>query len=178
MISPHILKGLCVLAFLWAVTPLVYGENTFTQTCRETLSTTWQEGRLELLVPVRTWHNRTRFSHEQIARYNEDPWGIGLAKTYVDDRSHRHRLFALTFQDSHDKPEPTMGYSWQVQWRADSTVRPTLGLLAGITFRDDYHWIPIPAVLPVAGLDIGPFSVESTYIIIGEVLFTWVTWRF
>ncbi len=111
MVSSQNFTKLCVLTLCWLFVPVVHSENSFTQTCKETLSTTWHEGRLELLVPVHAWHNRVRFSHEQIESYNEDPWGIGLAKTYVDERFHRHRLFAMTFQDSHNKPEPTMGYS-------------------------------------------------------------------
>lgn len=153
-------------------------ENRFLQTSKDNLSTTWKEGRLELIVPVHTWHNRTHYTHEQIERYNENPWGIGLAKTYVDQRNNRHRLLALTFQDSFNKPEPTFGYSWQAVWRGEHTLRPTLGFVVGITLRDDYYWIPIPAAIPIAGLDVGPMSVETTYLLGFDVLFTWVTWRF
>ena len=167
-----------ILGLFLLSTSLAWGKNTFLQTCEQAISTTWQEGRLELIVPVNTWHNRSSYSHEQIDRYNERPWGVGLAKTYIDEKQNRHRLLALTFPDSFDKPEPTMGYSWQNVWRADSIIRPTLGFVAGITLRDNYHWIPLPAVIPVVGLDIGPFSAETTYLIGFDVLFTWVTWRF
>ena len=155
-----------------------WGQNTFIQTSKQTISTIWNQGRVELIVPVNTWHNRSSYSSEQIRRYNERPWGIGLAKTYVDEKANRHRLLALSFQDSFNKPEPTMGYSWQTVWRVEHTIRPTLGFVAGVTFRDNYHWIPIPAAIPVVGLDIGPFSAETTYLLGFDVLFTWVTWRF
>ena len=158
--------------------PVVWGENTFLQTCKQTFSTTWQEGRLEVIVPVHTWHNRAHYTKEQIDRWNEDPWGLGLSKTYMDEKSNRHRLLAITFQDSHNKPQPTFGYSWQAVWREEHTVRPTLGFLAGFTMRDELYYIPVPAAIPVAGVDVGSFSWEATYIPFVDVLFTWVTWRF
>ena len=164
--------GLCLLAASWS-----RGEHPFVQTCENNLSATWEKGRLELLLPAHTWHNRWHYSHKQIESYNENPWGIGLAKTY-EDAQHRHRLFVLTFQDSFNKPEPTFGYSWQLIWLAEHTVRPTLGVVAGFTLRENYHWIPLPAAIPIAGLDIGPLSLETTYLIGFDVLFSWVTWRF
>lgn len=155
-----------------------WGENSFTQTAKDNIVTTWKQGRLELIVPANTWHNRASYNREQIDSYNERPWGAGLAKTYTDERDNRHRLLALVFLDSFKQPEPTMGYSWQAVWWADHTVRPTLGFVAGITLRDSYDWIPIPAVIPVVGIDIGPFSAETTYLIGFDVLFSWVTLRF
>ena len=101
-----------------------------------------------------------------------------MAKTYVDEHSNRHRLLALTFQDSFNVAQPTVGYSWQAVWRAEHVLRPTLGFATGITFRKTYHWIPLPAIIPAAGLDVGPLSLETTYLIGFDVLFTWVTWRF
>lgn len=163
---------------LWLVPSCAWGESTFTQTCKDTATSIWTQGRLELIVPVNTWHNRSSYSHEQIKDYNERPWGLGVAKTYIDEKSNRHRLLALTFQDSFNSPEPTFGYSWQAVWRAEHTIRPTLGVVAGFTFRHSYDWVPIPAAIPVAGLDIGPLSVETTYLLGFNVLFSWVTWRF
>ena len=167
-----------IFGLILFLTSVAWGQNSFIQTCEQAISTTWQKGRLEIIVPINTWHNRASYSSEQIDNYNERPWGIGLAKTYVDEKQNRHRLLALTFQDSFDKPEPTFGYSWQTVWRAEQTLRPTFGFVAGFTLRDSYHWIPVPAAIPVVGLDIGAFSAETTYLIGFDVLFTWVTWRF
>lgn len=172
------LKNLCILGFGLLIAPNAWGENTLVQSCKDTLSTTWANSRLELIIPVNTWHNRSHYTHEQIEEYNERPWGGGLAKTYVDERGNRHRILALVFQDSFNSAEPTFGYSWQAVWLAQDTIRPTLGVVAGITFRSSYDWIPIPAAIPVAGLDIGHFSLETTYLPGFDVLFTWVTWRF
>ena len=153
------------------------------RTWQDEFMDTWNSPNWECIIPVNTWHNRWTYDHETVHTYNERPWGFGIGKYRIDEKGNRHSLAALTFQDSHDSPEPTFAYSWQAVWREDKTIRPTLGLMGGITFRKDYHWLPIPAVLPVAGLDIGPVSIENTYIPglggnNGHVLFTWMVWRF
>lgn len=147
------------------------------------IKTTWNTGEIEGFLPINTWHNRWVYEHSKAHTYNERPWGLGIGKYRMDADGDRHRLVAMVFQDSHDKPEPTFAYSWQYLFRKDKTVRPSLGLMAGITFRDDYDWVPIPAILPVMGLDIGNFSIENTYVPglggnNGNVLFTWLSWRF
>ncbi len=145
---------------------------------------TWHSNQWELVVPVNTWHNRFIYEKDKIKEYNERPWGIGIGKSYLDENKNRHSLVALTFQDSHDDPEPTFGYSKQWIWRDTSDAwRFTLGYIAGITFRSDYDYVPIPAVLPVIGFEYKRFSLENTYIPglgdnNGNVLFTWVRWRF
>ena len=139
-------------------------------------------GQNELYIPVNTWHNRWTYDRENIRKYNERPWGIGFGKVLFDE-DHKYSLGFMEFQDSHNDIEPIFAYKWQKVWRLDKTVRPTLGWMAGITMRSDYNYVPIPAVLPVFGIDIGPFSLESTYVPAlgknnGNVLFTWVQWRF
>ena len=139
-------------------------------------------GENELYVPVNTWHNRAMYDSEKTRDYNERPWGIGFGKVLTEN-DRKYSLGFMEFQDSHNKVEPVFAYKWQAVWRHDKTIRPTLGWMAGITMRHEYSYVPIPAILPVAGLDIGPFSVESTYIPSlgknnGNVLFTWVQWRF
>lgn len=138
----------------------------------------WDSGKTEIIAPVRTWHSRARYDKERIKRYNERPWGIGIGKYYTDESGNRHRLLALTFQDSFDKPEPTFAYTWQAVWREKQDFRPTLGFVSGITFRDNYHWIPVPFILPMLGFDYAAFSVEGVYIPVFDVAFTWVVWRF
>ena len=161
----------------------VENEEVATRTWEDEFWDTWHAPNWECVIPVNTWHNRWFYDHEKAHSYNERPWGFGGGKYRYDEDGNRHSLVALTFQDSHDSPEPTFAYAWQKVWRQDKTIRPTLGIMGGITFRNDYHWLPIPAVLPVAGVDIHSFSIESTYIPglggnNGNVLFTWLIWRF
>lgn len=150
----------------------------------DTVKKTWHSDQWDLIVPVNIWHNRLTYDKDKAKEYNERPWGIGVGKSYLDEEKNRHSLFALTFQDSHDKPEPTFGYSKQWIWRdAADAWRFTLGYMAGITFRDDYHYIPVPLPLPIIGFEYKSFSIENTYIPglggnNGNVLFTWLRWRF
>lgn len=144
---------------------------------------TWNSENWEFVVPVNTWHNRWVYDHKKAHTFNERPWGFGVGKYRYDASGNRHSLVGLTFQDSHDSPEPTFAYGWQKIWRQGETIRPSLGLMGGVTFRKDYDWMPLPAILPVIGVDIGPFSFENTYVPglggnNGHVLFTWITWRF
>lgn len=147
------------------------------------INTIWDEGTLTIHVPVFTWHNRWTYDHEKAHKYNEQPWGFGLGKTYTVHDRYRHGLVAMVFKDSFDKFEPTFAYTWQYLFCQGSIVRPNIGVMTGVTFRDNYHWIPIPAVLPMFGLDIGNFTIDTTYIPHlgknnGDVFFAWLTWRF
>ncbi len=153
------------------------------KTWKDEFLETWHSETWECVVPVNTWHNRWTYDRKKVREFNERPWGIGIGKYRYDENGNRHSVVGLTFQDSHNSPEPTFGYAWQKMWRKDKLVQPGLGLMGGISFRKDYNWIPIPAVLPIFSVDIGPFSLENTYIPSlsrnsGNVLFTWITWRF
>ncbi len=144
---------------------------------------TWNAPNLECVVPVNTWHNRWVYDKEKVHTFNERPWGIGVGKYRYDADGNRHSLVGLSFQDSHNSPEPTFAYGWQKVWLQDKLIRPSLGLMGGFTFRKDYNWVPLPAILPIVGFDIGPLSIENTYVPglggnNGHVLFTWLTWRF
>lgn len=179
---------LCVLSFTcaaWAGESAVNSETeeAWWEHWWSNIKTTWESDKIEGFLPINTWHNRWVYDHSKVHKYNERPWGAGIGKYRLDADGDRHRLAAMVFQDSHDKPEPTFVYSWQYLFRKDKTFRPTLGFMAGVTFRDDYNWLPIPAALPVVGFDIGDFSLETTYVPglggnNGNVLFTWITWRF
>lgn len=178
-------KIFIVSMLLFSSVAFAFEEESQTEerTWKEEFLATWNSESWSCIVPVNTWHNRWTYDHDKIQEFNERPWGIGAGKYRIDENGNRHSLVALTFQDSHDSPEPTFVYGWQKIWRQEKTFRPTLGLMGGITFRKDYSWIPVPAVLPVFGVDIGPFSLENTYIPSlgsnnGNVLFTWLTWRF
>lgn len=142
------------------------------------LSYIWDEGRIEAVLPVHTWHNRWVYDHKKIKTYNENPWGFGLGKYVEPTEDRRYGIMAMTFQDSFNKPEPTIWYSWEALWRAGKDFRPSLGIVAGITFRDNYHWIPVPGAAPTLGFDYKSFSVQSLYVPGFDVLFTWLVWRF
>ncbi len=145
----------------------------------------WCRGTYHLLVPINTWHNRLTYDRHKIDEYNERPWGLGIAKSYVDNRFNRHSLFAMGFMDSHDDLEPIAGYQFSALWALDKAKnwRVSLGGILGVTMRSDYDYVPFPVPLPVIGFEYKRFLVESAYVPgfgknTGNVLFTWLRWQF
>lgn len=147
-----------------------------------TVSTTWQSEHKELYVPLHTWHNRRMYTAEKIASYNENPWGIGLGKYRYDDAGNWHALYAMTFLDSHNKMEPIAGYGYQKMWRPSENWRLGAGFTAGFTARADYHYYPIPVILPLVSVEYGRFALQATYVPGGKgngnILFSWLRWQF
>ena len=142
------------------------------------IKTIWNEGGIQMMLPFYTWHMPWRYTSEKRKDYNNYPWGIGLGKYLEPTPDRRYGLMALTFQDSFNKPEPSVWYSWQALWRDGKDFRPSLGFVAGITCRDNYNWIPIPAAAPTVGFDYKSMSVEALYVPGFDVLFAWMSWRF
>ena len=142
------------------------------------LKTIWNAGKWDMMLPFYTWHCPWRYSQEKRKEYNEFPWGIGIGKYIEPTPDRRYGFKVMTFQDSFNKPEPSVWYSWQALWREGKDFRPTLGFVAGITARENYHWIPVPGAAPVVGFDYKSMSVEALYLPGFDVVFTWLSWRF
>ncbi|GBU14101.1 hypothetical protein AwEntero_27020 [Enterobacterales bacterium] len=57
-----------------------------------------------------------------------------------------------------------------------------LGYTAAVTARDDYSYIPIPLVLPLASISYDKLSFQATYIPgtynNGNVFFAWLRYQF
>lgn len=176
---------LCVFFFLGGiillhVTPTQASEeNSLLGTVVANISKTAHEGSLDLLIPVNTWHNRWTYDKNKIKEYNERPWGLGLSKSLIINQW-RHGLAGMVFLDSHKDIEPIVGYSFQRLWTfgKDKAARISLGGLIGVTMRSDYHYIPIPAPIPLLEIGWKNFSIENTYIPgghnCGNILFTWL----
>lgn len=148
----------------------------------DTVSTTWNEGQDELYVPLHTWHNRRMYTPEKIAEYNENPWGLGVGKYRYDEQGNWHALYAMAFLDSHSKIEPIAGYGYEKNWRPAENWRLGAGFTVGMTARQDYHYYPIPVVLPMVSIEYKRFALQSAYVPgskgNGNVLFTWARWQF
>lgn len=147
------------------------------------LKKTWESDTYELFIPVNTWHNRWTYDRENIDSYNERPWGIGIGVSRFDEDGDWHALYAMEFQDSHNVIEPIIGYGYQTYWRATDKLRLGIGYTLSITARKDYNWIPFPASLPLFSVEYDRLSIQSTYVPgikknTGNILFTWLRWRF
>lgn len=155
-------------------------ESSLWNAVKVEMKTIWNSPHWDLIIPVNTWHNRLMYDDENIKEYNERPWGIGIAKRYVDEDGDVRQLYAMGFQDSHNDVEPFIGYAFIKEWGCDWRIG--LGYTVGLTFREDSNYIPIPAILPILSLEYQRLSVQSTYIPgkynKGNVLFTWLSWSF
>ncbi len=95
-----------------------------------------------------------------------------------------HGLYAMAFKDSWNKWEPIAGYGWESTWRplADENFHLGLGFTAGVTARDNWNYIPLPVLLPLASVGYGPVTFQMTYIPgtynNGNVYFAWMRFQF
>lgn len=141
----------------------------------------WRSDQSDLYLPLHIWHNPAFYSSAKLATYNEQPWGIGFGKHRYDAAGNWHALYAMAFLESHNDVEPIAGYAFQKIWRPAAGWRLGAGFTAGVTLRSDYHYLPIPVLLPLASLEYGRLAIQSTYIPgghgNGNVLFTWLRWE-
>lgn len=155
------------------------------KTLSDNVQQTWTEPQsVDLYIPAITWHNRFTYDDEHIDKYNERPWGIGGGVSRFDKQDNWHGLYLMAFKDSFNKWEPIGGYGWEKGWRpeSDSKLRLGAGFTAGATMRDNWKYIPIPVLLPLASVSYGPASFQMTYIPgtynNGNVYFAWFRWQF
>ena len=95
--------------------------------------------------------------------------------TIIDEKGNERMLFGLVFADSHYYPEPTIGYSWVARWPVSQKYHVGAGYLLGLTFREDYHWLPIPLPLPVVKAGTDDVGLYMTYIPFTNVFFFYGT---
>ncbi|MEW5288114.1 lipid IV(A) palmitoyltransferase PagP [Erwinia papayae] len=155
------------------------------QSFSDKVSTTWNEPQgYDLYVPAITWHNRWTYDREKTDRYNERPWGAGVGLSRFDEKGNWNGLYAMVFKDSFNKWEPFTGFGWEKIWRPlnDQNFRLGLGYTAGVTARDNWKYIPVPAVLPLASIGYSKATFQMTYIPgtynNGNVYFAWFRWQF
>lgn len=148
---------------------------------KNTLSSTWDSDSYELYLPVNTWHNRHYYSHEKIDGYNEQPWGMGIGKYRYDEDGDWHGIYAMAFADSHSKIQPVAGYAFQKMWYPSNNIRLGAGYTLGLTLREDFNYMPLPVIAPLASVEYKQLALQSTYIFGGKgngnILFTWIKWQ-
>ncbi|TPG64234.1 lipid IV(A) palmitoyltransferase PagP [Ewingella americana] len=149
------------------------------------VATTWNNSPDDnIYLPVITWHNRLTYDKAKTDNYNERPWGGGYGISRYDENGDWHGLYFMAFKDSHNKWEPIGGYGYEKIWQPakDKNFRLGLGYTAAVTARDDYSYIPIPIVLPLASISYDKLSFQATYIPgtynNGNVFFAWLRYQF
>lgn len=166
-------------------TPEKSGFSTWWESWTNDVSTTWNDSpNKDLYLPVITWHNRLTYDKEKTDSYNERPWGGGYGISRYDENGDWHGIYLMAFKDSHNKWEPIGGYGYQKIWQPmeDKNFRLGLGYTAAVTARDDYSYIPIPIVLPLASVGYNKLTFQATYIPgtynNGNVFFAWLRYQF
>ncbi|KHN53099.1 lipid IV(A) palmitoyltransferase PagP [Pectobacterium fontis] len=154
------------------------------QRSKNNLSTTWNSPQShDIYIPAITWHNRWTYDKEKTDKYNEKPWGAGYGVSRLDKDGDWHGLYIMAFKDSFNKWEPIGGYGYEKRWRptSDQDFQLGLGFTAGVTMRDNWNYIPIPVLLPLASISYGQLSFQATYIPgtynNGNVFFAWFRWQ-
>ena len=154
-------------------------------TLNDNIAQTWDEPQhYDLYVPAITWHARFAYDKEKTDRYNERPWGAGFGVSRWDEKGNWHGIYLMAFKDSWNKWEPIGGYGWEKTWRplSDDYFRLGLGYTVGVTARDNYNYVPIPVLLPMASIGYGPATFQMTYIPgtynNGNVYFAWMRFQF
>lgn len=138
----------------------------------------------DIYLPAITWHNRLMYDKEKTDKYNERPWGAGYGISRYDENGDWHGIYLMAFKDSHNKWEPIGGYGYEKIWQPlnDKEFRLGLGYTAAVTARDDYKYIPIPIVLPLASVGYSRLTFQATYIPgtynNGNVFFAWLRYQF
>lgn len=150
-----------------------------------TLQKTWYTpDNIDLYIPVITWHNRFTYDDQHILRYNERPWGIGGGISHYDHKGNWNGLYLMAFKDSFDRWEPIGGYGWEATWRplSDQDFHTGVGLTGGFTQRNNWHYIPVPVLLPLASVGYKAANLQMTYIPgihnNGNVWFAWLRFSF
>jgi lipid IVA palmitoyltransferase len=154
-------------------------------TLNDNIAQTWDEPQhYDLYIPAITWHARFAYDKEKTDRYNERPWGAGFGVSRWDEKGNWHGIYLMAFKDSWNKWEPIGGYGWEKTWRplSDDNFRLGLGYTVGVTARDNYNYVPIPVLLPMASIGYGPATFQMTYIPgtynNGNVYFAWMRFQF
>ncbi|MEE3652224.1 MULTISPECIES: lipid IV(A) palmitoyltransferase PagP [unclassified Brenneria] len=159
-------------------------DESWWQRSKNNLSKTWSESpNHDIYIPAITWHNRWTYDKEKTDEYNERPWGAGYGVSRFDEDGDWHGIYAMAFKDSHNKWEPIGGYGFEKRWRPtrDQDFQLGLGFTAGVTMRDNWNYIPIPVLLPLASISYQKLSFQATYIPgtynNGNVFFAWFRWQ-
>ena len=171
-------KIIFILTFLISF-PAQAGFQEYWQQLKADISATWASSKYDAYIPLYAWHNRLAYDDEHIKKYNENPWGFGVGKSYYDVNGNWHGLYGMAFKDSNDHLETFLGYAFMKNWSLNSSgdFKVGLGYTLGVTQRSEWYYLPVPAPLPIAGIEYKRLAVQAAYVPgvknDGNVLFVW-----
>lgn len=133
---------------------------------RDRLQMVYEQGQTRLILSGYAYHDRGTYTREKIEELNEKAWGIGMERVIINENGNRESVFAMVFMDSHNDPQPAVGYNWQKGFGITKSIKAYLGASAGLTMRSDMMIndkvpVPIPYIFPTAGLTIGKLDIQG-----------------
>jgi len=129
----------------------------------------FKSGDAGLMLPFFTFHPAYKYPNR--FDNNNYPYGVGYARTVVDEKDNERIVFAMAFSDSHYDIQPLLGWAWLARWPLFGSVKGGLGYTAFITGRADANYIPFPAILPLASIGTDRVTFYGSWIPTTEVLF-------
>ena len=168
-----------MLIFCFFCSSAQAGFKEFVAELKHDISATWDSSKYDAYIPIYAWHNRLTYDQEHIEKYNENPWGFGLGKSRYDEKGNWHSLYAMGFKDSNKHLETFFGYAYMKNWQIGDNpdFRAGVGYTLGFTQRTDWYYLPMPAPLPIAGLEYKRLAIQGAYVPgvknDGNVLFLW-----
>ncbi len=171
----------CILCLLLVLCPQIVqaGFSEYLQSLKSNTSKVWDSKEYDIYIPLYAWHNRLTYDKKHIDKYNENPWGVGLGKYYYDEKGNWHSLYAMAFKDSNKHLETFFGYAWMKNWfvNCNRDFRIGIGYTLGVTQRSEWYYLPVPAPLPLVGVEYKRFALQAAYVPgvknDGNVLFIW-----
>lgn len=163
---------------------LAKSDEQWYQTIGSHIADTWNEGNVELYLPIRTIHMPFAYSAEQRAHYTENPYGFGIGTGHYNNSGNYEGMLIMAFQDSHGKPEYLAGYEWIPTWSFKNDTKAGVGVVGLLNARSDFsHYKPFPGALPVFSASYKQLSIQATYVPpleggSGNIVFAWLKWTF
>lgn len=157
-------------------------DRSWYQRMWDPLANAYNNGAWEFYLPLETYHLRSMYTPEKIANFQEKPLGFGVGRGVYDEKGNWDGVYGMAFQDSHFKPMYMLGYGWKSIWRPAEDVRLGLGYAAGLMSRTDiFHYVPFPAILPMASVAYKNFNLEGIFLPGGKgngnIFFIWAKWE-
>ena len=140
-------------------------EDSWWQKSKDKVTTLYDKGELSLLASGWARHGRGTYTRERINELNEKAWGLGFMKTMRDGKDNEEAIFGMVISDSHFKPQPMAGYSYQWMKPINNEWEAGIGATGLLISRTDYFGgVPFPAVLPVASVGTRHNKLMAAYV--------------
>jgi outer membrane protein W len=129
----------------------------------------YRDGHSDLLLPLYSWH--PAFAYPNRFDQNHYSYGVGAARTVIDEKDNERIVYALAFSDSHYDFQAMGGYGWVARWPLFGSVKGGLGYTVFVAARSDANYIPFPGILPLASIGTDRVMFYGSWIPFSDVFF-------